>query len=389
MTTIKLPITFLLLFVFCAMQAQDNSNFEHVIQSKVFGKERKVRVFLPKRYHRDSTSKYIVTYVLDAQSDEFWNMAKSNIGYLVNGYSTIPMIAVGIVSDNRGEEFSPPATTLNDHLRNEVFPLIKEKYRTEDFNVVVGHSWGGNFIGSTLFGEDRDLFDAYIGISPSFGDTDSYVVKKADSLLKINTNFKKYLYFSHGNVGRREMEFGGFVAQIDSLLKKHPNKSLAWQPRLIESTDHWQIVIPSFNDGLISMSRNYFADQMIMEQLNKKAPDNLKTEIEKFYQKTEKAFGYVHKPTASYLNFVGNDFRDMDDYKAALTCYSMALEKTPNDVKVYVNLSDTYDKMGNTTKAKESFTITQRLLEEQKENLSDSYYSGVSQWIREKLAAFK
>ena len=221
----------------------------------------------------------MVTYVLNPHSDAFWNMAKSNIGYLANNYCVIPMITVGIVSDNRGSEFAPPATTLQDHFKNEVFPLIEKNYRTEPFKAIIGHSWGGNFIGTTIFSENRDLFDAYIGISPSFGDTNSHVVRKADSLLKLKTKFKKYLYLSHGNVGRREAEFGGYVAQIDSLLKKYPTPSIIWQPRLIDRTDHWQIVIPSFSDGLISMSRNYFADQQVIEQLSEKGSNNLKLQI--------------------------------------------------------------------------------------------------------------
>ena len=381
----------LLLFFFVSLftQAQNTSNIEHILPSEAFGKERKVHVFLPERYHKDSTSTYIVTYILDAQSEEFWNMAKSNIGYLVNGYSTIPTIAVGIVSDNRGEEFSPPATLLQNHFRNEVFPLIESNYRVENFRVVIGHSWGGNFIGTTLFGANRDLFDAYIGISPSFGDTDSYVVKKADSLLKAGTNFKKYLYLSYGNVGRREHVFGKYVNQIDSLLNKYPNPSLAWQPREIDGTDHWQIVIPSINDGLISMSRNYFADQKVIENLSKKSPNNLKAAIANFYNEKEQTFGYTHKPTSKYLDFVGNDFRDMDDYQTALVLYKMALEQSPNDVKVYVNLSDTYDKSGNKKLAKESFLITQQLLEQQKSDLSDNFYTGVSKWVREKLEEYK
>ena len=67
----------------------------------------------------------------------------------------------------------------------------------------------------------------------------------------------------------------------------------------------------------------------------------------------------------------------------------MALEKTPDDVKVFVNIADTYDKLGNTVKAKESFQHTQKLLEVQKENVSDSYYTNVSKWIKEKLAEYK
>ncbi|MEL6809977.1 MAG: alpha/beta hydrolase-fold protein [Bacteroidota bacterium] len=386
---------FLLFPVICFLyfignvQAQNEQNIEHVIQSDVFGKERKVRVFLPERYFRDSTSTFMTTYVLDAQSDQFWNMAKGNIGYMVRSYTVMPMIAVGIVSDNRGEEFSPPPLKLQEHFEKEVFPLIERNYRVNSFRSVVGHSWGGAFISSTLFSDKRDLFNSYIGISPSFGDTDNIIVKNADSLLALNTNFKKHLYLSHGDVGRREAEFGGYVASIDALLKKYPNKSLAFTPRLFEGTDHWQIVIPSINDGLMNMSRTYFADQKVMEDLSKRQEKDLKQQIINFNKKQLEIFGYIHKPSAAYLNFVANDFRDQDQYKSALVLYKMALEKTPNDVKIYVNVADTYDKMGATELAKASFQKTSELLETQKSELSENYYKNVSEWVKEKLESFE
>ena len=56
--------------------------------------------------------------------------------------------------------------------------------------------------------------------------------------------------------------------------------------------------------------------------------------------------------------------------------------------KVYVNISDVYDKIGNQKLAKASFLKTQKLLEEQKSEVSDNYYKNVSEWIQEKLDSY-
>ncbi|WP_298417287.1 alpha/beta hydrolase-fold protein [uncultured Kordia sp.] len=379
---------YILLFL-CISFAQNKaaSEIEHTINSKVFGKERKVKVFLPTRYHRDSISKYAVTYVLDAQHQVFWDAAKGNIGYMVHNYSVIPMIVVGVVSDSRGAEFNPKSTKLQEHLQNEVFPLIAKTYRTDDFRTIVGHSWGGAFVGNTIFSDKRDMFDAYIGISPSFGDKDNVIVKHADSLLKNNTTFGKYLYFSHGDVGRRETEFAGYVNSIDSLLKKYPNKTIAWQPRPIEGVGHWQIVGPSICDGLISMSRNYFADQKVLEDFAKKG--NLKTQIDQFNKQRKEIFGYVHEASVGYLNFVGNDFKGQKKYEIAIEIYKMALDKKPNDVRVNMSLSNLYDKINETALAKVTFTKTKELLEAQKADFSDNYYKNNMEWINERLATYE
>jgi predicted alpha/beta superfamily hydrolase len=166
MKSIKIICSLCIVFFFITSTAQNKSEIEHTVTSEVFGKERKVKVFLPNRYQRDSISKFAVTYVLDAQHQIFWDAAKGNIGYMVDNYSVMPMIVVGVVSDSRGPEFNPKSTKLQTHLQNEIFPLIEKNYRTDGFRAIVGHSWGGAFVGNTIFSEKRDMFDAYIGISP-------------------------------------------------------------------------------------------------------------------------------------------------------------------------------------------------------------------------------
>ena len=144
-----LLLSFLIQFSF----AQDQQDFEHTMNSKVFEKERKVKVFLPKRYLRDSISKFAVTYVLDAQHQMFWDVIRGNSSYMIDNYSVMPMIIVGIVSDNRGSEFNPQNDKLRQHIKDEVFPLIEKEYRVDNFRAIVGHSWGVAFVGNTIFVE--------------------------------------------------------------------------------------------------------------------------------------------------------------------------------------------------------------------------------------------
>ncbi|MEY8849166.1 alpha/beta hydrolase-fold protein [Psychroserpens sp. XS_ASV72] len=378
------------LILFCNLTfAQSDANKTHTINSKAFNKERYIKVFLPERYQNDTITKFATVYVLDAQHDIFWNIAKGNIGYMVDNYSIIPMIVVGIDSDNRGSEFNPENTELHEHFKNEVMPFIESNYRVDGFNILVGHSWAGAFVGNTIFSDQRDLFDAYIGISPSFGGTDNVIEKNAKKMLEDQTHFGKYLYFSYGTVGRREMEFGGFVKSIDTMVQQHPNKTLAWQPQLIEGVGHWQIVGPTFSDGLISMSRNYFADQKVIEDFAKSSSQDLKTQIQSFNNEKKQTFGYIHEASPNYLNFVANDFRELEDYKHALELYQYAFEKDPENIKVLVNICDVYDKMGDKVLAKPAFEKAIALLDDQQMNVSKSYYRDVKKWLMETLEKYK
>lgn len=382
----KLLLSLLILLCACSDSlSQDSTNIEHVIASNAFGEERRVRVFLPERYFIDTTSEYAVTYVLDAQSDKFWNMAKSNIGYLVDNYQVIPMIAIGIVSDNRGAEFNPKNRELHQHIKEEVIPLIDSIYRAGRLRAVIGHSWGGAFVGNTLFGEHHDLFGAYIGISPSLDAIDGRIFRQADSILSKGYSKGKFLFCSSGNVGAREVEYAANVAKMDSLANLHPQRGFSWAKATIEGTDHWSCVIPSMNQGLVLMSRNYFPDQKVLEDFASISPKKVKKKAEHFIDEKEKLFGFHHSPSAGYLKFVADDFREMEQYEVAISLYSWSLEMDSTRIRTLIGLADTYDRMEDERKGKPVFEKVLIMLEEQKESLSDGFYADIKEWAEEKL----
>lgn len=181
---------------------------------------------------------FIVTYVLDAQSDAFWQMATGTIGYLVEQQAILPTIVVGVVSQNRGTEFSPKSRQLAEHFRKEIFPLIEQEYRISDFRILVGHSWGGAFVGNTLFSENADLFAAYLGISPSLGAIDGRILTHADSILQSGHVLPKYFYCSSGDLGIAEYESREDIQAMEEIIHQYPTSGLVWQNQVFPNTDH-------------------------------------------------------------------------------------------------------------------------------------------------------
>lgn len=385
------PFNYLLFILlgFNQVQAQNSLSYTHTFTSRVFNGERKIHISLPDNYHQDSTSSFMVTYVLDAQSDRFWKMAEGNIGYLNESLCVIPMIAVGVVSDNRGAEFSPDASELREHLLTEVFPWIEENLRTKPFRSVVGHSWGGAFVGNTLFSKDADMFDAYIGISPSLGANNNVIIHQADSILKLGNPLKKYFYCSAGDLGIRELESRQEMMHMDSVLNSHPDPSLIWETKVFAGKGHWSCVIPSLSDGLIKMSRNYFADQQLMKEMVQGSDKDLEDQLEEFYQRQQKTFGFTFRPSAKYYLFVANDFRQTGDYNAALSLYHMVQKELPGDITLNLNMAITYTQLENSKAAKKYFKRSKELLEEQKESVSDGFYNSLTEFIGEELEKLK
>ncbi|MEM7040118.1 MAG: alpha/beta hydrolase-fold protein [Bacteroidota bacterium] len=362
--------------------AQNTGQKEHTIDSKVFGKERRIRVMLPELYEQDTSIGFIATYVLDAQADAFWNMANGNLEYLVWSYNGLPTIAVGIVSDDRGDEFDPNNPKLRQHLKEEVFPLIEKTYRVKPFRTVIGHSWGGAFVMSTLLGKDRDMFDGYIGISPSFSDTD--LMEQADSVFALKPDFRKFLYFSTGDVGSREIKFRENVVGVAELLKKYPNSSLAFEEEVFEGGDHWSCVGPSLTRGYMTMSRNYFADQAVVERFAAEGGD-LIAKIKAFEQEKKEKFGYVMPLNAGMYKFLGDEFQARSDYETALTLYNAVISMKPKAVRTHISLCEALRKSGQTAKAIETLKHTKSLAEAQKEDLGEAFYKDVIEYVEMRL----
>ena len=76
--------------------AQPQANGEpikHIIESKAFGTEREVDVFLPAAYFGDdSTRSFVTAYVFDAQFEPYFTMVSSIMSYYATAGEGIPMI---------------------------------------------------------------------------------------------------------------------------------------------------------------------------------------------------------------------------------------------------------------------------------------------------------
>ena len=377
------------LAVFTQAYAQNEDNFVLTIDSKVYGEEREIRIFLPEDYFADSTSRFTVTYVLDAQSDGFWDMARGNIAYLTNNYCIMPTMAVGVVSQDRGGEFSPDNPKLREHLREEVFPLVEERFRTLPFRSVIGHSWGGAFVGSTLFGEHRDMFTGYIGVSPSLDAMDYWIVEQADSMFKAGTTINKYFYSSVGDLGTIEYENGIAVEMMDSVIKLHQPKDLIWKKDLMPDRGHWSLVVPSFNNALLDMSRNFSPDLKVIRDMVNHGEGSLGTQLKAFTESREAKYGFAYHPSPYFLLDVGDNFRDNGENEKAIEIYDLVLESIPRNITTNLNRSQCFEELGKKDTAQKGYQHTRNLLEERKAEVPERFYNNVSKWLDDKLAEFK
>ncbi len=397
----KLLYTCLLTLLTFTLSAQDHPphKVDYTISSKAFGDERKITIYLPPSFYKYPEDKFIVTYVLDGHFDPFIDLVVKTLEYNSYMYKYIPTIVVGIHAKQRGQEFSAPspqgqnkngkAPLLQQHFKNEVFPLVDSIYnaRVLPFKSLIGHSSGGTFVLYNLFSEEHDLFDAYLAISPAIRQNNAYILEKAAADLKQGKQFPKFLYCASGTVGEREELFGGAIRRLDSTLQVYPNHKLLWRTSTFEGMGHWTCVPPALNAGMVILTRAFRVDEKMYFDFANNKDATMTAQIEAFYKNRKATYGFIEIPIAGYLNQIGKALINKEKRQAALEVYDWSLKQHPAHYRLTRSRAELLLEMGNEQAAYTAFQDSLKLLEGMQASMSAEDYEAHKEYLQEKLAA--
>jgi len=181
------------------------------INSKILNEDREVFISTPINY-KQTEDKFNVLYVLDA--DITYGYSASLVKYL-SGFGDISgTIVVGIPHIDRFKDLSYNKDKMFDHecnannfvtfLKQELVPYVNANYRTNSYNILMGHSLGAVFVLYT-YANDPSFFDANLIISPDFT-RDVLLLKHVQKSFK-NVNVDKcFLYISIEKYRDKEFE---------------------------------------------------------------------------------------------------------------------------------------------------------------------------------------
>lgn len=151
------------------------------INSSILKEKRRINVYFPSVYYRNTAGKFPVLYMLDGGTGEdFLHIAGLvQIGAL--NWTMRPFILVGIENTQRKRDLTGPTTDPRDKeiapviggaaqfrkfIGQELMPQIEKRYRTSSETAIVGESLAGLFVIETLL-KAPNLFDSYLAIDPS------------------------------------------------------------------------------------------------------------------------------------------------------------------------------------------------------------------------------
>jgi predicted alpha/beta superfamily hydrolase len=231
------------------------------VTSAVVGQEYNLYIQLPRNY-MDSTKKFPVLYLFDAQWD--FSLLTSLYGeQYYDGF--IPgVIIVGItwggVNPNhdslRARDLTPTnlsflpqsggALKFLSFIKHELIPFIDSNYKTvQNDRTLIGSSFGGLFTLYALFNE-TDLFRRYILTSPAIGWDNEVISSFEKKYAERNPKYPVKLFMAHGGLEGGVSRFENFADH----LKARKYDGFEIQTKIIEHSGHSGTKAEGYTRGL-------------------------------------------------------------------------------------------------------------------------------------------
>jgi uncharacterized protein len=206
------------------------------IESKILKEKLKAFVYLPEGYNKTT---------------------------LVKDKTIPPCIIIGITSLDRQRDFTTPvdknadqdndmntsggADRFLDYLEKELVPTISNKYRTQPYRVIIGHSMGGLLVYHSLYSKP-ELFQAHISIDGSLWWNKGSVGKSFIQYLSLHPQYKGKLFECRKDISQPVR----FPVNMELLQYLEKNRPLRLQYKYLElkNVNHATVVSPGIYGGL-------------------------------------------------------------------------------------------------------------------------------------------
>ena len=215
------------------------------IRSSILKENRTLYVSLPAGY-AESQERYPLLILLDA--DWRFRHTSAAVDNLADAQVMPKTIIVGIGNTQRDRDMTPAfngdgyaPSGADDFLRfikEEVIPFAESHYRTRPYRILVGHSLAGFFTLYTLMRE-KDLFDAYISLSPGRGQ-DERNLKNLESFLTREERLQKFVYIGYGGKESEDIYLG--AVHFAKILGNHAGKGIDVRSEMFPYDNHGSVV---------------------------------------------------------------------------------------------------------------------------------------------------
>ena len=320
---------------------------------------------LPETFKYSSkTTKYPVIIIFDSQHEKTYPHIVNSIDMLTNESQMPESIIIGIPFNRYNRTYltsnnNKKNDTLAGIKRTELFlfkeliPLLKEKYKANDFLIIIGHSRTA-FLANYLMYEQSDNIDVTISLSGFYSDKPLSVQKMEDFFLD-SSNFQNKLkyYFTAGTTSEEKTYLEEFNTMSTFLENSTTPKNLVWKFQQTENSNHMTNYWLSVSPILINVFANY--NEILNSWFETKLRnDSLKKPIAVFKNDligtSEKLNFKINPSLTQIFSIASSYYYEMKDYKTAIDFILLGKEYYPEYYDFDEFLAELYKELGNKNK---------------------------------------
>jgi predicted alpha/beta superfamily hydrolase len=375
------------------------------IESAYFNGPREISVFLPRGYESAPNRRYKVVYLFDAQSSAYTNMVVNTCNYLESSSATFlsPYIIVGIKTRFRQFEFLPKnntqqpfkdygsqaklggADTLLAFLQKEVIPEVDKRFRTNHYNIAIGHSLGATFSIYSLM-HAPELFNAVIAISPNLYYDEEQILnawKQHWPQLLLN---KKWLYMLYSQQGKLESRFYPASQKFKAFLAKNKRPGFYSKVEYLPDTDHGLTPLAGIYRGLVELNKQLVIDESV-EGFYSNVKPSFMAELKQYYAVQSAKMG-LQLPTVEDINHIGYNLFYSGKLAEAVQVLTWATELYPDDANAFDSQGEMLKNNKQPEAAKAAYQKGLAVVERQKELLDTAIYGALKRGFEKRLSSF-
>lgn len=333
------------------------------INSQALGEERELQIYLPPGYEH-KLKRYPVIYTFDG---DFLFQTVSTISAHRAGRDFMPESIVVGIPNNTGKRldmalaarrsadpdapipFGGKTDEYIAFLRDEVIPLIDEKYRTHAHRTLIGMS---PTIGPVFqsFWQTPDLFQGHIALAADVGfylrGNETFADKIVAATHKKNRP-KTWLYIGRaGTDVAHQPQIGAGFAGLKARLDEIESPTAHVMVDIVEGEEHYGMALPALSRAFTHM---YPVEKWQPDYRAIRATDNPAATIKTFYDQLSADYGFAIAPVASgywmgmTLAGTGRALTRQKAFDKAIAVYQLGLDYYPNSIGLNYGLANTFE----------------------------------------------
>lgn len=336
---------------------------KHILHSNVLNEDREYWVSLPESYGKEELSykKYPLLVVLDGNIH--FKAVSGMVDYmgsdLYRSWKIPEMIVVGIKNVDRRRDYTPDKiVTVRENnsgggenflsfLNDELIPEIDQKYRTDSYRILFGHSLGG-LLATHAYMKEETLFNAFIAVDPSFGTWDEETMdKKLDAVT--SRSFERFIYIATANWGKRNISNRDRHVRLYEALNSKCEGEFPAKLEYFENENHGSVPPIAFYNGISTIFEDYGISYRDVESIE---------ELIQHFQSLSQRLSWDFRPPEYLVNRIGYRMlqsRNENDKTKALSFFILNTENFPNSFNAYDSLGEAYESLGDNKKAIENY----------------------------------